>query len=97
MVWFHDSIKISTVEDGGSSVMVMDDEWYVVNGLVLQGMFPSTDDGCSWPLSWINKMEWFDGAFMWWECLPSCWSPVVLVLMKMKIKNGFVQITMAEG
>ena len=55
MVWFRDSIKISTAEDSGSSV--------VVNGLVLQGMFPSTDDGCSWPLSWNNKMEWFDGAF----------------------------------
>ena len=81
---FCDSIKISTAEDGSSSVLVMDDEWYVVNGFVLQGLIPSTDDGCSWPWSWNNKMEWFDGAFKWWrmssQLLISCGSGSVGIL-----------------
>ena len=49
------------------------------NGLVLQDVFLSTVDDCSWPQL---KHRGMVGAFVWWSFLPS-WSPVVLVLMRM--------------
>ena len=61
-----DSIKMSPVDDGSSSVLVMD-EWYVMNGLFLHGMTSTIDDGCDWPWRWNIKMVWFGGAFKWWK------------------------------
>ena len=64
------------------------------NGLVLQDVFLSTDDGCSWSqLKYQDGMVWYLHVVEFSSKLVSCGPGPD----EDDDDNGFVQITMAEG